>query len=233
MAPDDHAARSTLMRAGHLLYEKDDTLKPIATATLAVCLAMPAAAQETRELDAHVHGVSTLQIAIEASALSLDLMAPGMDITGFEHAATAEADKDAIAVAIARLLQPDLIVTLPEAAGCRLNAASAHLHGADDHDDDHGADHEDHAGDDHGDDHGDDGDHAGHDEEHQAEEDGNHSAFHATYAFDCDDTAALTTLAFPFFDQFPNAMRIEAEYVSDAGAGRADVPRETATLTLE
>ena len=191
-------------------------MKTLATVILASCIAVPAHAQETRELGTHVHGVSTLQVAVEDGTLSLDLTSPGLDIVGFEYAASTDADKDAVAMAVGRLLKPDDIVTLPDAAGCRLAAASAHLHCGDDHDEDH---------DDHADtEHAEDADHK--------DEGAKHSAFHATYTYSCDAPYALTSLSFPFFDQFANAQEIEAEYVTATGAGRTEISRDGAQLDL-
>jgi hypothetical protein len=201
-------------------------MKTLATVILASCIAVPAHAQETRELGTHVHGVSTLQVAVEHGTLSLDLTSPGLDIVGFEYAASTDADKDAVAMAVGQFLKPDDILTLPNAAGCRLSAASAHLHSDDDNDedhDDHAAEHDDH--DDHADaEHAEDADHK--------TEGATHSAFHATYTYSCDAPDALTSLSFPFFDQFANAQEIEAEYVTAAGAGRAEISRDVAQLDL-
>lgn len=194
-------------------------MKTLATVILASCIAVPAHAQETRELGTHVHGVSTLQVAVEDGTLSLDLTSPGLDIVGFEYAASTDADKDAVAMAVGRLLKPDDIVTLPDAAGCRLAAASAHLHFGDDH----AAEHDDY--DDHADtEHAEDADHK--------DEGAKHSAFHATYTYSCDAPDALTSLSLPFFDQFANAQEIEAEYVTATGAGRTEISRDVAQLDL-
>ncbi|WP_394154835.1 DUF2796 domain-containing protein [Loktanella salsilacus] len=206
-------------------------MKKLATVVLASCIAIPAHAQDTRQMDAHVHGVSALQVAVEGGTLSLDLTSPGVDVVGFEYEASTDADKDAVAAAIGQFLTPGDIVALPDAAGCRLSAASAHLDLGDDHGDDHDS-HDDH--DDHAEEHDEHDDHA---EEHDDHDDhegeaGTHSAFHAAYTYECDAPDALTSLSFPFFDQFANAQEIEAEYVTAAGAGQAEISRDVAQLDL-
>ena len=57
---------------------------------LAAMALMPASvrAEEHRELGAHEHGHGTLNIALEGSRLTMELEAPGVDIVGFEHAAS-------------------------------------------------------------------------------------------------------------------------------------------------
>ncbi len=207
-------------------------MKTIHLALLASVAATPILAQETRELGAHVHGVSTLEFAAEGGMVEMNLHAPGMDIVGFEYAASTDADKDAVAAAVRTLLLPENIVALPAAAECRLTEALAGLHGGDRHHEE-GEDH-DHAegeGHEHGHGHG----HEDHAEgaEHDHEEAAGHSEFHARYIFDCAHPEALTTVGFPFFERFGNAREIEARYVTDAGAGAAEIGRDAAKLSLD
>ncbi|WP_010138886.1 DUF2796 domain-containing protein [Oceanicola sp. S124] len=193
-------------------------MKRIALTAMAGLIAPLAHAQEHRELGAHVHGVSKLELAIEDGRLEMMLRSPGADIVGFEHAAESDDDKAAVEAAIARLKEGATLFALPPAAGCSLISASAELEsGAHVHDDDHdhhaeeGHDHEDHHDDDHG----------------------GHSEFHAAYSFECADTGALTQIGFPFFGAFPNAHEIEAQYVTDSGAGAAEVSAAGAELKLD
>ncbi|SDW07006.1 Protein of unknown function [Albimonas donghaensis] len=203
----------------------------------AILVAAPLHAQDKREMEAHEHGVSTLELAVEGGEVAINLTSPGADIVGFEYAASSDADKDAVEAAIRVLLTPENVVTLPDAAECRLTEVLAHLHGGGDHDEDeHGhGDHEDHAddhadeahhddghGDDHGDEHGDD---------HEAGAE--HSEFHVRYRFACEHPEDLTALAFPFFERFGAAKEIEAQYVTDAGAGSAEITRDAAELSLK
>ena len=48
---------------------------------------------ERRELGAHEHGHLVLNIAIEGDRIEMELMAPGVDIVGFEHAAETDEHK--------------------------------------------------------------------------------------------------------------------------------------------
>ena len=184
-------------------------MKPIFLALATTSLAAPALAQDTREMEAHVHGVTTAEIAVEHGVIEIDLLAPGMDVVGFEYEASSAAEKDAVAAAIRIFLSPEEIVNLPEAAGCRLTGVVAHLHAGDpDHDQ------EEHAADD---------DH---------EDEAAHSEFHVSYSFACDDDDALTSIGFPFFQQFESAQEIEAQFVTETGAGQAEIERGAAELSL-
>lgn len=170
-------------------------MTPIAFALLAVAAGTSAQAQESRSHDAHEHGVSTLELAIEQKTLMLVLQSPGMDIVGFEHPASSESDTAAVAEALRVLADPTHVVALPEAAACRVTEATVELDGA----------------------------------EASGEQ---HTAFHVRYVFDCAAPDMLTALGFPFFTHFAHAQEIEARYVTDAGAGTAEIERDTPELTL-
>jgi hypothetical protein len=210
-------------------------MKTICLALLASVAANALQAQETREMDAHVHGVSTLELAIEGGVVEINLLSPGMDIVGFEYEASTDTDKDAVEAALRTMLVPENIVTLPEAAGCRLTEVLAHLHAGDhDHEEGDGHDHAEAADhDDHAD--GDGHDHAAHADggEHGHEDRASHSEFHVRYKFACAHPDELGTIGFPFFERFENAREIEAQFVTSAGAGAAEIDRGAAELTLD
>lgn len=211
-------------------------------------------AQEHRELSAHEHGVGMLTIALDGNDLALELDAPGADIVGFEHAATSDADKAAIAAALETLEKPALLFVLPEEAGCSVVDAHAELVGSDDehehehehdehaHDDDHAHadEHKDHAHDahDHDEGHKDAHDGHGHAEGHDHDDhddhadEGAHSEFRAAYAFTCSSPEALTGMSFPYFQLFPNARELEVQAAMPGGAFAAEVERDDAVLDL-
>ncbi|MHA7876180.1 zinc uptake protein ZrgA [Roseivivax sp.] len=223
------------------------TVLTLVLASAAASAATATPAQEAREMGAHVHGVSTAEIAVEQGRVEITLHSPGADIVGFEYPARSTEEKEAVAAAIRQFLAPETIVTLPEPAGCRLTEVVAQLHGGGHDDaqdanhaesDDHGHDHDTHAeGEDHAHEAGEDHDHDAHgeddDHDHAEEHSADHSEFHVTYGFACDEEDALTTLGFPFFETFGNAREIEVQYVTEAGAGLAALTPGAAELTLE
>lgn len=189
----------------------------------AALLALPAAAQETRQLDAHEHGVGVLNIAAEGPVLLMELRAPGADIVGFEYQPETDADKAAVDSALATLGQPLELFAIPAAAGCTVTQAAFDLEIKGDHDDhgDHGEEHADaHGHDDHG-----------HDE-HAGETKATHSEFHAEYELTCTDPAAITEIAFPYFDRFENAQEVEVQVVTGSGAQAFEVERDAPTVDL-
>jgi hypothetical protein len=198
-----------------------------ALSLIALVAALPALAEETRQLDAHEHGVGTLDIAIEGRTVGMAFEVPGADIVGFEYAATSDADRATIAQALATLSAPLDLFVMPEAAGCTVVDAKAELEGEDGHDEEHHDGHDDEDHDDHGDDdHGHDDDHADH------AGDAGHTAFHATYRLTCDTPNALTAINFAYFETFPNAQEVEVQIITGSGAQAFEVERAAPLLDL-
>jgi hypothetical protein len=196
---------------------------PHRTAAAALCglalFSVPAAAEGARHADAHVHGVSHLQIAVEGARVEIELRSPGADIVGFEHAAASDADKAAQEKALERLREPAALFGF---AGCTAVEVKAHVgaegreHDEDAHDD-HDADHHDEA---HEDEHGDEGEAA------------SHSEFHGIYTLDCDAPVTAVSLA-AFFETFPNAAEVEVEAITDSGARAAEATRAAPLIRLD
>jgi hypothetical protein len=176
--------------------------------------AAPAIAEETRHLDAHEHGVGQLDIAFDGQQIAMELHAPGADIVGFEYMAESKEDRAAVDAAVATLAKPLDLFVLPDTAGCSVVQASAALEsedGHDDHEDEHAE--EEHAHDDHA-------------------EDAGHTEFHAEYLLTCAKPSAVTEITFAYFDNFANALEVEVQIISDAGASSFEVERDVPTLDL-
>lgn len=199
---------------------------------LFVLLASTSAA-ETRQLDAHEHGVGSLDIAIDGAVVAMAFKAPGADIVGFEYVAETEEKRAKVNAAIATLSRPLDLFQLSGAAECSVASASAELEteaSHKEHTEAHDHDHEEH-------DHADAKGHAGHDhnqDEEQASggENTGHTEFHAEYSLTCSRTDALTEITFAYFDAFENARELEVQIVGRAGAQSFDVTREAPVLDL-
>ena len=174
--------------------------------------ATPVIAEETRQLDAHEHGVGQLNIAIDGQQIAMELHAPGADIVGFEYAAESAKDLAAVDAAVAKLSAPLALFVLPEAAGCSIVEASAGLESEEEHEE-------------HGDEHAEDG----HDD--HADEPG-HTEFHAEYLLNCAEPSAITGIDFAYFGSFPNALEVEVQIITDTGATSFEVERDAPTLYL-
>src|SRR5476651_519710 len=73
---------------------------------------------EHGSLGAHEHGVGRLNAALDGQTLELELQSPAMNLVGFEHPATTDADKAKVAAVRALLDKPLELFNLPKAAGC-------------------------------------------------------------------------------------------------------------------
>jgi hypothetical protein len=71
-------------------------------------------------LGAHEHGAAELDAALDGSTLEVELRSPAMNLVGFEHAPSSEADKHKVADARKQLEQPNGLFGLPASAGCTL-----------------------------------------------------------------------------------------------------------------
>lgn len=183
--------------------------------------ATPILAEDTRQLEAHEHGVGQLDIAFEGSQIAMELHAPGADIVSFEYAAASAEDRAAVDAAVATLARPLDLFVLPASAGCSVVQAAAELESEEDHDD-HDAEHtDDHGHDDHAEE--------GHDD-HASE--AAHTEFHAEYLVTCTDPSAVTEITFAYFDMFPNALEVEVQVIADSGATSFEVERDAPTLDL-
>nr|WP_315437804.1 DUF2796 domain-containing protein [uncultured Pseudomonas sp.] len=170
---------------------------------------------EHGSLGAHEHGVGRLNAALDGQTLELELESPAMNLVGFEHAATSDADKAKVAASRAKLENPLALFSLPTAAGCKV--ASQELQSplfgdkpaADEHDDD---DH--------------DKDAKGGEAHHH-----DHSEIHAHYQFSCAAPGALKTLDLAnIFNTFPATQKIQVQLIGPSGQQGTEVTAKAAAL---
>lgn len=117
-------------------------------ASAALALSFPVLADDHQHsLEAHVHGIGTLNIALENQLLELQLESPAMNIIGFEYQPTTEADIQSVKAAQNTLSNAAELLAFSPAAQCRLTSVSIENallkgSGAHAHDHDHDHDHE-------------------------------------------------------------------------------------------
>ncbi|NNA91134.1 DUF2796 domain-containing protein [Pseudomonas gessardii] len=166
---------------------------------------------EHGSLGAHEHGVGRLNAVLDGKALELELESPAMNLVGFEHLATTDADKAKVAAARKQLEQPLVLFSLPKAAGCVVSTQELEspLFG-DKPEDDH-----DHATDGKG----------------AAAHDHDHSEIHAHYQFTCATPAALKNLDLTnLFKTFPATQKIQVQLISPGGQQGVEATAAAATL---
>ena len=182
---------------------------PFAILPLAVAHAADEHDHEHGSLGAHEHGVGRLDAALDGKTLALELQSPAMNLVGFEHAATSDADKAKVAAARALLEQPLALFNLPKAAGCVVEnqeLESPLFADTPDADDDHDKDAK--------------------DEHHH-----DHSEIHAHYQFTCATPDALKTLDLAnIFNSFPATQKIQVQLIGPSGQQGVDVTAKAAAL---
>jgi hypothetical protein len=182
---------------------------PFALLPLTVAHAADEHDHEHGSLGAHEHGVGRLNAALDGQTLELELESPAMNLVGFEHAATTDADKAKVVAVRAQLEKPLVLFNLPKAAGCVVatQELESPLFGdKPDADDDH--------------------DEEGKDEHHH-----DHSEIHAHYQFSCSAPGALKTLDLAnIFNTFPATQKIQVQLISPSGQQGVEVTAKAAAL---
>lgn len=89
----------------------------IVVATLLVCMGLCEARAAGH---AHVHGVAKLDIAVEATRLTVQLQSPLDNLLGFERAPRTDAERKQADAAVAKLMAADTMLRIDPAAQCSL-----------------------------------------------------------------------------------------------------------------
>ena len=206
-------------------------MKILPLIALTTFTATPVFAEETRQLDAHEHGVGQLNIAFDGQQIAMELHVPGADIVGFEYVAESAQDRAAVDIAVATLAKPLELFALTDAAGCSVVQAAAGLESEAEHDEHEGEHGEEHANKEHAhEEHAEEG-HAKEEHEDHANEAG-HTEFHAEYLLTCADPSAIVDINFFYFKSFLNALEVEVQIITATGATSFEVERDSPILDL-
>lgn len=147
--------------------------------------------EHEHSLAAHVHGLATLDIALEGQLLELQLDSPAMNIVGFEYRPSSAADKKTMEQAQRTLKNEQLLFKLSQDAQCILSAVSINNDLAV-HADEHV--------------------HANHDD---AQDEHQHSDIQVNYTFTCAKPNKLTGIDLAgFFKAFPHTEKINVQLVT-------------------
>lgn len=165
---------------------------------------------EHGSLGAHEHGVARLDAALDGQSLELELQSPAMNLVGFEHAASSDADKAKVTAVRKTLEQPLALFSLPASADCKVTDQElesplfgdkpAHAHGTAE---------------------------AKQGDEHQHE----HSEIHAHYHFTCASPQALDHLDLArLFSTFPATQKIQVQLIGPSGQQGTDLTPTQSSL---
>jgi len=197
------------------------------------------AEQKGTSLDAHVHGLSQLTIAVEGEKVELEFSSPAMNLVGFEHKATSKKDIAAVKQAESILRQPEMLFALSEAK-CKPIHTHVDISGLiEQHEDHHGhkghdehKDHDDHKGHDDHDDHDDHKEHKDHHDHKAHDEHETHSEIVANYSFACKGISAISAVRVSLFESFIGIYKIQAMWVTPGKQGSAKLTAENSVVLL-
>lgn len=183
---------------------------------LSMCLLLPLLlggtlhAGEHRQAGAHEHGVARLDLAQEGTRIDLHLESPAMNLLGYEHMPSSDADRQALAEALAQLRAADRLFRFNAQAQCRLIKADISTPLA-----------------------GESGtDAMPHDTHEEPGHDGGHADIDADYRFECARPDQLRRLSLDVFKFFPAVQRLLVQFVTDSRQGGAELTATNAELAL-
>ncbi|HHX35270.1 MAG TPA: DUF2796 domain-containing protein [Gammaproteobacteria bacterium] len=143
--------------------------------------------EHQHSLGAHVHGVASLNIALEDQQLTMQLESPAMNIVGFEYTPSSAKDQQAVVDAERTLKNEQLLFSLTSAAQCALSSLTIENDLTEQH--------------------------AEHD--HSADEEHQHSDINVSYLFKCATPTKLRSIDFTgFFKAFPLTEKINVQLIS-------------------
>ncbi|MDC1311559.1 DUF2796 domain-containing protein [Burkholderiales bacterium] len=170
-------------------------------------ISMREAIAEEGGLDAHVHGMSDLTIAIEGTEIEIEFESPAINIVGFEYQAQSPNDINSVKEAVISLNDHNAVFTFSDTT-CRLIDSSVNVTGVlgDVHDD------------------------------HDAHEEQNtdaHSDVAAAYHFNCDDLSRLSEIQVHLFRMFPGIDEIRTMWLKEGKQGAVNLTAESPTVKLD
>ncbi len=189
------------------------------------------AEKSAESLDAHVHGLSELTIAMDAKTIELQLISPAMNLVGFEYKASSKKDIAAVKQAELLLEQKDSLFLIA-GGGCQhlsTSIDSGDLLESDNHHDDHD-DHDDHEK---HDDHYDQDKHDDHDDHSEHDQGETHSEVVASYSYSCKDTSKLSSIKVALFASFAGIQKINTLWVTPSKQGSSSLSAKNSTINFK
>ena len=171
--------------------------------TLTIAFFMVAQHIYADSLEAHMHGLSELTIAMENQTLEIQLISPAINLIGFEHKARTKEEIAAVSDVLDQLRDHKTLFAF-SGANCSHVETSidvASLIDSDNHknstkhDDEHDDDHEEHA------------------------ENNSHSNIIANYQLFCENKPSLASITVDLFDAFPTTHKIQVMWVVQTRQG--------------
>ncbi len=171
-------------------------------ATLLLALAGSAALGIAHAHKAHEHGIARLDVAVEAGRVVIGLDTPLDNLVGFERAPRTDAERAAVAAAVARLRDAAALFRIDGAAGCtagKVELASAPL---------------------------------GLGKAPAPAQGSAHADLEGSFEFGCTAGAQAGFVEVGLFEAFPRLKRLEVQVATPRGQAKATLRRPNARITL-
>ena len=190
----------------------------LTTFTVSIC---SHAEQKDNSLDAHVHGLSELTIAMEGDSLEIQFESPAMNLVGFEYKATSNKDIATVRNAESLLSHAENLFVFSD-SDCQLIKTSVDTSALieEDHHSETHKDHDDHHG------------HKDHDDHKDYDDHQNHSEIVAYYSYSCKNLSNLSSIKVTLFDSFTGIYEINAMWVTGSKQGSSTLTASNPTVTL-
>ena len=195
----------------------------ILTLSAVLGLAAVASVAAAASQKAHVHGVATLNIAIEDDRNAIvEFLAPSDSIYGFEHEARTDEEKARRDAAL-RALREEIssLILLEPRLECSFRANKVGIAQDGDHHDEKG----------HHDGHEHEGEH-GHSEDHDHDHGGGHRDVEAEYSLSCRQPLKGSRVNFAFSKRFPALHELNVVLLTESRQEKTTIKRDQGSLKL-
>ena len=172
--------------------------------------------EQGSRLDAHVHGLSEMTMAIEGGILDIQLISPTINLFGFEHKASNKKEITIVNNAKALLSNTASLFSF-SGGGCSLINTAIDVSGLiklDESEHEHQPKHNKKSHDDH------------------SVQEESHNQLVANYRYHCEETATLSAITVLAFDQFLGIENIRAMWITDTDQGVVTLSAERKILNL-
>lgn len=170
------------------------------------------ATAERRHGEVHVHGIASINIAVEGTKAVVEFRAPAENIIGFEHEAKSESDRKKRDAALMRLRERgDRMFVFDSRLGCRSAEMKATIGG----ETPVGAEAQ-----------------SGKREQTKDKTSGEHREVHASFSVLCDKPLAGSRVQFRVYEQFPEIHEAKVQVISDAQQSATTIKRDKGDVVL-
>lgn len=190
----------------------------------------PALAQAKKH-KAHVHGAAKLNLVVEAKKATIEFIAPGHDVLGFEHEAKSDDDKKKQEAALEKLRNGgETLVKFDEKIACVVSNQKAEIVAEGGKGEDHGHDH----GHEHAEEASKPKDAKGKDPKKKsaAKKSGGHNEVVAVYTVSCPALIAGTDLKFGVTELFPTISEVVVQVLADAKQVGSTIKKDAGSIRV-